>query len=261
MAVTNRVRERMARGEVALCMATRLARTAEFAMMAEACGFDSFYIDMEHCTISLDATAQICTAALPLGVTPLVRIAGHQFDDATRLLDMGALGIICPDVRNAAQAEAFVRACRFPPLGARSVAGTGPLQGYRALPLGEVNAQGNAATLCIPMLETPEGIDNAGAVAAVPGIDVLLIGTNDLSAAMGIPGDIKHPKLRAAFETVAKACAKHGKHLGIGGVRGDVAHVAELVALGGRFVIAGSDVQYLMRAARDEVEKIRKAIG
>ena len=166
-------------------MATRLARTAEIAMIADACGFDAFFIDMEHCTITLDAAAQICVAALPVGVTPLVRIAGHDFEDATRLLDAGALGIICPNVSTPAEAQAFARACRFPPLGERSVGGAGPLQGYRATPLAEVNAQGNAATLCIAMLETPEGIANADAIAAVPGIDVLLIGSNDLCTALG----------------------------------------------------------------------------
>jgi 4-hydroxy-2-oxoheptanedioate aldolase len=261
MAFVNRMQERLVRGEVALCMATRLSRTAEIGMIAEACGFDAFFIDMEHSAITLDAAAQICTAALPVGVTPLVRLAGHNFADATRLLDMGAQGIICPNVSTRAQAEVFADACRFPPLGERSVAGPGALQGYRATPLGEVNAQGNAVTTLIPMLETPEGIANADAIAGVPGIDILLIGSNDLCTAMGIPGDLKNPKLRAAYESVAKACAAHKKILGVGGIRGDVAHVAELVKLGARFVIAGSDVQYLMKAARDEVAALRKAAG
>lgn len=259
--ITNRMQERLARGEVALCLATRLARTAEIAMIADACGFDAFFIDMEHCTISLDAAAQICVAALTVGVTPLVRIAGHQFDDATRLLDAGALGIICPNVSTRAQAQAFVAACRFPPLGERSVGGAGPLQGYRATPLAEVNRQGNATTLCIAMLETPEGISNAEQIAAVPGIDVLLIGSNDLCTALGIPGELKHPKLRAAYESTAKACQAHHKHLGVGGIRADVAHVAELIKLGARFVIAASDVQYLMAAARGEVAALRQAAG
>jgi len=261
VAFPNRTQERLARDEVALCMATRLARTSEIAMLADSCGFDAFFIDMEHCTISLDDAAQICVAALPLGITPLVRIAGRNFEDATRLLDMGALGIICPNVSTRAEAEALVRACRFPPFGGRSVAGPGPLQGYRATPLGEVNKQGNAATLLIPMLETLEGIANADAIAAVPGIDVLLIGSNDLCTAMGIPGELKSPKLRAAYETTAKACKAHGKHLGVGGIRADVEHVAELIKLGARFVIAGSDTQYLMRSARDEIVALRKAIG
>jgi 4-hydroxy-2-oxoheptanedioate aldolase len=257
----NRMQDRLARGEVALCMATRLARTGEIAMIVESCGFDALFIDMEHSTITLDAAAQICVAALPAGITPLVRIAGHQFEDATRLLDMGALGIVCPNVSTRAEAETFARACRFPPLGQRSVGGAGPLQGYRATPLAEVNRQGNAATSLIAMLETPEGIANSDAIAAVPGIDVLLIGSNDLCTAMGIPGDLKHPKLRDAYEDTAKACKAHKKVLGVGGIRGDVAHVIELVKLGARFVIAGSDIQYLMRAARNEIEALRKAVS
>ena len=259
MAFTNRMHEKLARGEVALCIATRLARTSEIAMIAESCGFDALFVDMEHSTISLDTAAQICIAALPVGVVPLVRIAGHQFEDATRLLDMGALGIICPNVGTRVVAESFVRACRFPPLGERSVGGAGPLQGYHATPLAEVNEQGNTATTLIAMLETPEGIANADAIAAVPGIDVLLIGSNDLCTAMGIPGELKSPKLRAAYEAAAKACKAHGKHLGVGGIRADVAHVAELVKLGARFVITASDVQYLLKAARTEVAALRKA--
>ena len=261
MVVANRLQERLTRGEVALCMATRLARTAEIAMIASSCGFDAFYVDMEHCTISLDAAAQICLAALPAGVTPLVRIAGHRFEDATRLLDMGALGIICPDVSTPGEAEAFARACRFPPSGQRSVGGAGPLQGYRSTPLAEVNKEGNAATVLIAMIETPEGVANANAIAAVPGIDVLLVGSNDLCTAMGIAGEFKNPKLRAAYETVAKACAAHKKYLGVGGIRADAAHVGELVRLGGRFVVAGSDIQYLMKSARDDVASLRKAAG
>jgi 2-keto-3-deoxy-L-rhamnonate aldolase RhmA len=261
MPVSNRVKERLARGETALCMATRLARTPEIAMIADACGFDAFFIDMEHSAISLDAAAAMCTAAVPVGIAPLVRVAGHVFHDATRLLDLGAMGIICPDVETGEQAQAFAAACKFPPLGARSVGGVGPLQGYRSTPLGEVNAQGNEATLLVAMLESPQGIVNADAIAAVPGIDVLLIGSNDLCTAMGIPGELKHPKLRAAYEATMRACAAQGKCLGIGGIRADVSHVAELVQLGARFVIAASDIQYLMAAARSEVAALRKAAG
>ena len=84
-----------------------------------------------------------------------------------------------------------MRACRFPPLGERSVGGAGALQGYRQTALGEVNKQGNASTTLIAMLETPEGVANADAIASVNGIDMLLIGSNDLCTAMGIPGDLK----------------------------------------------------------------------
>jgi 2-keto-3-deoxy-L-rhamnonate aldolase RhmA len=257
--VTNRVKDRIGRGELALCMASRLARTADLGMMADACGFDAFYIDIEHSSISIDTAAQMIAAALPIGIAPMARIPGHDFDMAARLLDAGALGIICPQVDTEEQAKAFVAACKFPPLGHRSVGGAGPLQGFRQTPLADVNSQGNALTLCIPMLETQRGVDNAEAIAVVAGIDILLIGSNDLSAELGIPGDLKHPKIRAAYETTAAGCKKHGKCLGIGGVRGDAALAADLVKLGARFMIAGFDAGYMMQAAKADVAALRKA--
>jgi 2-keto-3-deoxy-L-rhamnonate aldolase RhmA len=256
--VRNRAKEKLEAGEVVLCLGTRLSRTVDVGMIADACGFDAFYVDMEHSATPLETAAAMCASALALGITPLVRTPGHQPHVASRLLDTGALGIIYPHVNTAAEAEAFVVACKFPPVGRRSVAGAGPAQLYRALPLGEVNRHGNAGTLCIAMLETPQGIDNADAIAAVPGIDVLLIGSNDLSTEMGLPGDLRHPRIRAAYEAAAAACRRHGKHLGIGGVRGDAALTRDLVALGGRFMITGFDVGYLMTAAGADVAQIRR---
>ena len=261
MTISNRIKDRIARGEVALCMAVRFARTADIGMIAQSCGFDSIFVDIEHSTITIDTAAQMIAAALPLGVAPLARVPGHDFDMAAQLLDAGALGIICPQVDTAEQAKALVAACKFAPLGHRSVSGAGPLQSYQTTPLGEVNAQGNALTLVIPMLETQQGIENADAIAAVPGIDILLIGSNDLSTELGIPGDLKHPKIRAAYETAMAACKKHGKCLGIGGVRGDAALAADLVKLGARFMIAGLDRGYLMQAAKADVTALRKAIA
>lgn len=258
--ITNRVKQKLAHGEIALCMATRTSRTVDIGMIADACGFDSFFVDMEHCSISVDAAAQICAAALPLGITPMVRIPGHEFSIATRMLDGGALGIICPHVDAREQAAAFVNACKFPPLGHRSVSGAGPVQLYRPTSLGEVNRQGNDVTLLIAMLETPQGIANAGEIASVQGLDMLLIGSNDLCTELGIPGQLHHPKLRAAFETAAAACQSHKIYLGIGGVRGDVPLTKELVQLGARFVIAGSDVGYMMSAARNDSAALREAV-
>lgn len=262
--IVDRVKTRLQAGELSLCMGTRQARAPDIAMITQACGFDAFYVDMEHSTISLDAAAGLCVAGLGIGITPIVRVAGHQPHDASRLLDGGALGIIYPHVDTSAQAEAFVAACKYPPDGRRSVAGSGPAQLYRPTPLAEVNRHGNALTLCIAMLETAAGIANADAIAAVPGIDMLLIGSNDLCTELGIPGELHHPKLRDAYRATADACRARGKHLGIGGVRGDTELTAELLALGARFMIAGSDVGYLMAAARRDAETVRglaKAAG
>src|SRR5690348_10044338 len=217
------MRDKLASGELVLCINLRLARSVDIAMVAKAGGYDALYVDMQHAPYSIETTATICAAALGIGIAPLVRVPSHDGQWMSRVLDGGAQGVIVPDVGTRAQAEAIVRACRFPPLGARSVMGLGPALGYQAVPLAELNPRLNAETAVIVMLETAEGIDNAEAIAEVEGIDCLLIGSGDLTTDYGIPGQVDHPKLRAAYERVAAACQKHGRILGVGGIRHNVA--------------------------------------
>jgi 2-keto-3-deoxy-L-rhamnonate aldolase RhmA len=187
-----------------------------------------------------------------------VRVPSHDGHWSSRVLDGGAQGVIVPHVNNRIEAEAVVRNCRFPPLGQRSVMGLGPALGYRAMPLGEINERLNAETAVIVMLETTEGIDNAAAIAALPGIDVLLIGSGDLTTDYGIPGQVDHPRLREAYERAADACRTHGKVLGVGGIRHNVALQGELIRLGARFVIAGTDVNYVLAGARQDTSALRE---
>jgi 2-keto-3-deoxy-L-rhamnonate aldolase RhmA len=260
VSMTNHMRQKLTAGELVLVMNLRLARTVDIAMVAKAGGYDAIYVDMEHSPYSIETTATICAAALGLGITPLVRVPSHEGHWSSRVLDGGAQGVIVPHVNTRAEAEAVVQHCRFPPLGQRSVMGLGPALGYRAMPLGEINDRLNADTAVIVMLETAEGIDNAKAIAAVPGIDVLLIGSGDLTTDYGIPGQVDHPRLREAYERVAKACRSNGKSLGVGGIRHNVALQGELIRLGARFVIAGTDVNYVLAGARQDTAALRKIL-
>src|SRR5262249_13244276 len=244
--MANSMKQKLASGELVLCMNLRLARTVDIAMVAKAGGYDALYVDMEHSPYSIDTAATICAAAIGIGITPLVRAPSHDGHWSSRVLDGGAQGVIVPHVNNRGEAEAVVRNCRFPPLGQRSVMGLGPALGYRAMPLGEINERLNAETALIVMLETAEGIDNATAIAALPGIDVLLIGSGDLTTDYGIPGQVDHPRLRQAYERVADACPTHGKALGVGGIRPNVAFQGELIRLRARFVIAWTDANSLL---------------
>jgi 2-keto-3-deoxy-L-rhamnonate aldolase RhmA len=249
--MTNSMKQKLAAGQLVLCMNLRLARTVDIAMVAKAGGYDALYVDMEHSPYSIDTAATICAAAIGIGITPLVRVPSHDAHWSSRVLDGGAQGVIVPHVNNRSEAEAVVRNCRFPPLGQRSVMGLGPALGYRAMPLAEINERLNAETALIVMLETAEGIDN-------PGIDVLLIGSGDLTTDYGIPGQVDHPRLREAYERAADACRKHGKVLGVGGIRHNVALQGELIRLGARFVIAGTDVNYVLAGARQDTTALRE---
>jgi 2-keto-3-deoxy-L-rhamnonate aldolase RhmA len=253
----NYAKRKLAAGGLVLCMGLRQARTVDIAMIAAASGFDSVYIDMEHSPVSLEIVSLICAGSIGLGITPLVRVPSHERHDATRALDGGALGVIVPHINNRGEAEALVENCKFPPLGHRSVMGTGPALGYSSLPLREINDRLNDETLLIAMLETPEGIENANNIASVAGIDMLLIGSNDLCTELGIPGELRHTRLREAYEATARACRAHQKILGVGGIRGDFDLQSELVRMGARFIIAGSDVTYLAAAAKKDADTLR----
>jgi 4-hydroxy-2-oxoheptanedioate aldolase len=256
MDIRNSARERLDRGEVSIGLGVRIARTVEIAKVARASGFDWLFLDLEHGPMSLETCSQISVAALDAGIAPLVRVPHMQHDIATRALDSGALGIVMPHVDTAEQARIVVDHLKYPPIGHRSVAGQQPQFDYKSVPIAELTATLNAATLIIVMVETPTAIANVDAIAAVPGIDGVMIGTNDLAAEMGIPGDFGNSRIVAAYETVIAACRKHGKWAGMGGVRQDEL-LRKYIAMGIRMVLAGAEVGMLMAAASGRTSFMR----
>jgi 2-keto-3-deoxy-L-rhamnonate aldolase RhmA len=253
----NAVKEKLARNEPVYSMAVRLVRTVEIATIARTAGYDSIYIDLEHSGISLDAAGQICVASIGMGLVPFVRVPSADAAFVTRALDGGALGVIAPHVRSAADARALVRIVKYPPLGDRSLAGTLPQLGYRTLPAAQATRQLNDATMVIVMIECGEGVAAVEAIAAVPGVDIVLVGTNDLCSALGVPGELDHELVRDAYRQSLAACRTHGKVLGIGGLASRPDLIRKYVGLGGRYVSAGTDLAFLLAAAaskRKEVE-------
>ena len=183
----NSVKEKLARDEVVASMTVRLVRQIEIAQIAATAGFDTLYIDVEHASVSLETTSQICIAALAAGIAPFVRVPANTPEYISRVLDGGALGIIAPHVGSAEEARAVVDAAKFPPLGSRSAAGAGPHLQYRSFPVAEANAALNDATTVMVQFENAAAIARAEEIVAVPGVDMVMIGSNDLLADWGIP--------------------------------------------------------------------------
>jgi 4-hydroxy-2-oxoheptanedioate aldolase len=251
----NHVKDKLARGEVVASMTVRLVRGIEIARIAKTAGFDSLYVDMEHSSFSLETTSQICMAALEAGVTPFVRVPGVA--DVQRILDAGALGIIAPHVESADDARKYVRAAKYPPLGERSNAGPLPHLQYRSFPPAQAYAAIDAATMVIVQFESAAAIENADDIVAVDGVDMVLIGTNDLLADWGLPGQYDHPRVREAYQKTIAACRQHGKHAAVGGfaTRPDLA--AEYVRMGARYVSTGTDLGFLLAACAAKAKEVR----
>jgi 2-keto-3-deoxy-L-rhamnonate aldolase RhmA len=252
--IANPVKTKLEADELVLMMSLRQLRSPDAAMIVRECGFDGFYVDCEHGTFSRAETAALCTSALMMGLMPAVRVLTTDPGEIAAALDGGALAVIVPHVGNAADAQAAVRAAKYPPLGERSVAALAPQTRYRTLPLAEIVRLVNKLTMVIAMLETAEGIDNAEAIAAVPGIDALMIGPADLSTEMGIPGELKHARIDQAWYAAVAAARKQGKHFVAGAGAPDA---AEMIARGARILMGGNDVGYLMSAARQAAAAMR----
>jgi 2-keto-3-deoxy-L-rhamnonate aldolase RhmA len=254
----NRAKRMLKTNELVLCMGINQLRTPNAAMIAAACGFDAVYIDLEHNPTSLETAAGVCVAALGMGITPIARVTSHDPHDATRILDCGAQGVMVPHIQNAKEAKDIVQACLYAPKGHRSAFGSGPQLGYAAIPQAEVCKILNEETVLMAMIETPEAVENAEEIAAVEGIDVLHIGASDLSTEMGIPGQYSSERMRAAFEKVAGAARRHGKAMGVGGVRQDFEFQSWLIKLGMRYLTGGSDIAYILAAGRADVKQLRE---
>jgi 2-keto-3-deoxy-L-rhamnonate aldolase RhmA len=252
----NAVMEGIAAGRRSLGLSIRMGRGMEAVAAAKAAGFDWLFLDLEHGPQSYDQFSQMALGALASGIAPFVRVGGHEPFHANRALTNGALGVFFPHVDTAEQAAACAAAARFGPKGIRGVPAIFPHLGFEKPPLAEAASRMNALTTVIAMIESGEAIANADAIAATPGVDILFIGASDLTVERGKPGAYADPEIRGAFAAVARACAKHGKVAGFGGV-GDPAITAELFAAGYRFMLTGNDLDLFMLGAKARVGALR----
>lgn len=204
----NRFRGKLYSGRRTIVMSLRLSRTIDAAKIVRVAGFDGFYIDIQHSTIGFDDAAQICSAGLDLGLTPMIRVPSHD------------------------------RHAKFARLGHRSISTTAPQTGYEPMDLHGFVEAANTETMVIAMIESRRGVENVEEIAGVAGIDALMVGTNDLTVDMGIPGHYGD---------------KHDTPVIAWGIR-SLERMAELVRMGAApCFFAGNDIQFLLSAAEREV--------
>jgi 4-hydroxy-2-oxoheptanedioate aldolase len=207
-------------------------------------GWDSLTVDTQHGPIGFSEMTAMLTAIATTPAVPLVRVAWNNPGEVMRAADAGAMGIICPSVNTKAEAERFVGAVRYAPLGYRSL---GP---NRARFLGDdYTAKSNETILAIAQIETASGLDNVEAIAAVKGLDMLYIGPSDLGLSIGREGrmDQTDPIVVAAIDRVLKVAKGAGLKAGIFCV--DPAYSKAMIAKGFDLVTVLSDTTLINTGA------------
>ena len=229
------------------------------AQIAGQAGFSFFYFDMEHSDLPINAVGAICTAAKLAGTVPLAGTSGIADFLISRPLDNGAMGVIVPHVSTREQTQLVVNAGRYAPMGTRGLINLGALTEFQSAdPAAWIEAQ-NRELLVAVKVESAQGIENIEAIAAVPGLDAILIGPGDLSASMGIPGQMEHPRLEQAIERMLATC----RHNGIaGGPHVDSAEAARTwTDRGATFMSYSFDGAMLLAASQQAVAGVRDLLG
>jgi len=220
-------------------------------------GFHWLTVDMEHSPIDWEVAANCFAAIADAGGIPLARVPFNSLENAKRCLDAGAYGIVFPMCNSVAEAEQAVEICKYPPTGVRSVGGGLHALNFGCSP-GEYYARANDEVLVIVQAEHIDAVDNADKIFAVPGIDAMFIGPNDLLSSMHkTPAmETDDPQFVAALKHLRETAVYHGIAPGL--------HVADAAAAirrqaeGWKFIAIASELAFMVQGAQDTV---RTAIG
>ncbi len=247
----NRVREIWAAGKPALNGWLHIPSAWSAEIMANQ-NWDSLVIDMQHGMMGMETAIIMLQAISTTETVPMVRVNWNTPGDIMRLLDAGAYGIVCPMIETRQQCEDFVGACRFPPLGYRSL---GPTRAR--LYAGEDYAEhANDTVLTFAMVETQLGFDNRDEIMAVPGLDAVFVGIGDLRLSMtGRAGFDRDAVVDAALDAILESARQQGVKAGIFCASTDFA--IEMIGRGYDFITVMTETAIMSSAAERIISKVR----
>ena len=254
----NRVKRALMHGEVQIGTWITVLHNPQIAQMMATAGFDFIYIDMEHSTLSIETVGDLCYSALAAGLVPIVRPPGKDTHLLSRPLDGGAMGLLIPHLDTREEAEAVIKAIRFPPLGERGINLMGVHTGFSKADGDAYIQSTHAETLLLVQIESDRGIGNLDKILSVDGIDGCVIGRADLSTDLGLPGQIDHPEVVRRVEMMITACRRHGKIPGL--LVQDIASAKEWITKGIILVPFANEVSLLVNAGARAVSEIRNFV-
>ena len=252
---SNRIKQALGGGRpVVGTMIVEIRQPALVQMLANA-GFDFVIIDNEHGAFNIETIADLARMAVHVEMTPLVRIPDLTYPYVAQTLDAGAQGIMVPRIYTPPQVREIVQMMKYPPVGKR---GSALMRGYTQFKAGsvvEAMAAANRETMLVVQVETREAIENIEEIVAVEGVDVALIGPNDLSIALEVPGQLEHPQVKEAIQATIAACQGHNVYPAIH--MNDLKLASYWAGQGMRLISSSSEGGLLMKAAREVGATIR----
>ncbi len=255
----NRAKQTLQAGQsVTGTILIEIRQPAVMQLLANA-GFDFVIIDNEHGAFNIETIADLSRTAKYVGLTPLVRVPDMTYPHIAQSLDAGAQGVVIPRIYNPDQVREAVQITRYPPQGMRGNALTRGYTNFKSGVVSEVMAAVNQETLLIIQIETRQALDSVDDIVSIPGVDAAFIGPNDLSIALGLPGQIESPEVEAAIEATIAACQRH--HVIPCIHMNDLKLAVHWAQKGMRLVSVGSEAGLLMWRGREVTATMGQAFG
>jgi 2-keto-3-deoxy-L-rhamnonate aldolase RhmA len=243
----NRFKEKLRGGQVAFGQMVLELFTPGIGPMLAACGMDFVIYDMEHGRCDIGLAGEMIASCRGSDIVPMIRVPDLEAAPLSRVLDLGARGVMVPRVETRAQMERAVAELKYAPAGKRGVALGIAHDLYRA---GGQSffAEANEDTAVIAILETVRAFENLDEIVSVSGLDVAWMGHFDLTVSMGIPAQFDHPRFLAAMDALVDACKRH--HVAPGFLPATPASTIHWIEKGFRAISLGSDIGVFMTALR-----------
>lgn len=229
--------------------------TTGIARIAANAGAEFAVFDMEHTGWDIESIRMLVATTPRPALVPIVRIPTTQYHFVSRVLDMGAMGVMAPMVETADEARLLVQSAKYPPVGRRGAAFSIAHDDYRNDSIPEIVRSANEEVLIIAQIETAKGLKNLEEIASVPEIDVLWIGLYDMASSMNLAGQMQHPEIQGAVDRVLAACQKHGKVPAV--LTTSVEEARSQIQRGFRLVAFGGDVWIYQTALTQGLAAVR----
>lgn len=235
----SRVKSKLARNEPVL-LTTLHCTDPSLYELTSLLGFDGIWMDLEHHGYSVETAQTLMRAARVGGADIMARPAKGEFMRLGRLLESGAHGIMYPRCHDAEEARQVAQWSKFAPLGTRGFDGGNADMPYCTMPMTDYIRMANEQTFVVVQIEEQHALDQANAIAAVEGVDVLFFGPADFSVLSGVAGQFDHPLIKDAHRRISDAARRHGKHWGM--PTGSLEQTKLLMDMGARFICHGADI-------------------
>ena len=233
--------------------------SASVANVMGSAGFDFVIIDMEHGPVSFETAEDMVRALEGEGCAPLVRVSSNDAPSILRALEIGSHGIVVPQVETPEQAMDVVRAVKYAPIGSRGMSVFTRASGYYAAGQKGRTDKENDQTMTVILVEGVNGIRNLDKIAAVKNIDVIYIGTYDLSQALGVPDQVDSPKVIEAVKTCVKKIRSKGIAAGV--LAQSEKDVKRWLDIGVQFIPYTVDCAIFHQACSDIIGRFKKQTG